>query len=356
MQSLRSPRSWASLAALVLSTVALPALAQEPPAAPTPVQLTEAKTHMQAGAAFYNDPSGHKCEEAYREFRQAYELSGSQNALKGMGVCALELERDGDAIEHYERFLEKGTNISAGDRTQIENDLKALKAAVAWVTVLSDRPNVKVIDVRTPSKGFPVTNRYAAQSGATKLGIHPGVHILTASVEGEPEQVWKVDIANGATYSHSFTFAAKHVTPAPVPVPDKPAETKPADGAKPADEPKALEKYRPTPTATWVFTGLTVALAVPTAILMVRAKGVNSDYKTANGTMGAADLEAMRSDVKSANLLADIFLGATAASLVTTGIIYLARPTKTREKVGSTFTVAPSFAPQGGGAAAFGTF
>lgn len=353
MQSLRSPRSWASLAALVVTTATLPALAQEPPAAPTPAQLAEAKTHMQAGAAFYNDPSGHKCEEAYREFKAAYELSGSQNALKGMGVCALELERDGDAIEHYEKYLEKATNVSAADRTQIETDLKALKAGVAWVTIQTDRQNVKIVDVRTPSKGFPVSNRYTAQSGATKIGIHPGAHAFTASVEGEPEQTWKVDIANGATYSHNFAFGQKGATPVPGPAPEPKPDAKP-DEPKP-EPPKETETYRPTPVATYVFGGLTVALAVPTAILMVRAKGLNSDYKSANGTLPAADLESMQKDVKSANLLADIFLGVTAASLVTTGITYLARPTKTREKVGS-FTIVPSVAPQGGFATAVGTF
>ena len=36
------------------------------PAKPDKAQLAEAKKHMEAGAAFYNDPSGHKCEEAYR--------------------------------------------------------------------------------------------------------------------------------------------------------------------------------------------------------------------------------------------------------------------------------------------------
>lgn len=356
MRCFRSPRAWAPLAALVLSITSLSvaARAQEPPAAPTPAQLTEARTHMEAGAAFYNDPSGHKCEEAYREFRQAYDLSGSQNALKGMGTCALELERDGDAIEHYERYLEKATNVAPADRAQIENDMKALKAGVAWVTILADRPNVAIADVRTPSRGFSVTNRYTAKDGATKLGLHPGEHKLTASVEGQPDQVWKVEIANGQAYSHSFSFAVAKGPPIVAPVP--PVATPETKAPPPVqDEPKT-EKYRPTPVATWIFGGLTVALAVPTAILMVRAKGVNNDYKSVNGTMTGEELNAQYRDVNSANLLADIFLGAASASLITTGIIYLARPTRTREKVGHTFTVVPSFGAQSSGATAVGTF
>src|SRR5437870_11180479 len=86
-----------------------------PPADPT--KLEEAKRHMQAGASFYNDPSGHKCEEAIREFGKAYELSGSLNALKGQAVCNLELERDGEAIEQYTKYLQgKGASIDPADK------------------------------------------------------------------------------------------------------------------------------------------------------------------------------------------------------------------------------------------------
>src|SRR5581483_10837342 len=92
---------------IVLSlALASSARAQTPVTNPTPDQLAQARQHMQAGAAFYNDPSGkHKCEEAYREFKKAYLLSGSLNAVKGMAVCSLELERDGEAIKEYTQYL-----------------------------------------------------------------------------------------------------------------------------------------------------------------------------------------------------------------------------------------------------------
>ena len=65
------------------------------PAAQDGAKLEQAKQHMAAGSSFYNDPSGHKCEEALVEFGKAYELSGSWKALRAMGICELELERDG---------------------------------------------------------------------------------------------------------------------------------------------------------------------------------------------------------------------------------------------------------------------
>src|SRR5690606_12130463 len=111
----------------------------------------------------------------YREFSKAYELSGSLNALKNMGVCALELERDGAAIEHFETFLAgKGGKADAAERAQIESDLKALKAAVAWVTLKSNRPGARVTDTRTPSRGSPITNRYTVGPDGLRVGIHPG--------------------------------------------------------------------------------------------------------------------------------------------------------------------------------------
>src|ERR1700733_14429628 len=97
-----------------------------------PAKLEQAKKHMQAGAAFYNDPSGHKCEEALKEFGQAYQLSGSLNALRGMAICNLELERDGEAIPQYQTYLTgKGDKIEAADKQQMESDLATLKAAAA---------------------------------------------------------------------------------------------------------------------------------------------------------------------------------------------------------------------------------
>ena len=56
-------RTAPALAAFALAFAAsAPAGAQ--PSQKSPEKLAEAKEHMEAGAAFYNDPSGHTCEEA----------------------------------------------------------------------------------------------------------------------------------------------------------------------------------------------------------------------------------------------------------------------------------------------------
>jgi hypothetical protein len=295
-----------------LAATPSPAAAQAKKASPE--ELTQAKKHMEAGAAFYNDPTGHKCEEAYREFKKAFELSGSAKAVRAMGVCALELERDGDAILHLEKFLElKDEKIPAADVAQAESDLKALRSAVAWVTLSSDRSNVRITDTRTPSKGYPVTNRYVASAAERTLGVHPGLHVFTASSDGAPDLVWKVEVANGAKLKYFFAFdAGKPVTADGFDEPPKPAA------------PPVME--RPVPVSVYVLGGLTVALAVPTTIFMLQAKGAKDDFDAANGVKSAQELEPLRDDVTSSNLLADVFLGAAAASAVTTGILFLTRP------------------------------
>jgi hypothetical protein len=318
-----------------------PARGAEP--RPDPAKIEEAKRHMKAGASFYNDPSGHKCEEAIREFGKAYELSGSLNALKGMAICNLELERDGDAIEQYTAYLTgKGGAIDAAEKTQIEADLNALRQAVAAVNVSVDRAGVKITDVRTPSRGYPIQNTYTLGAGKKKLGIHPGQHMFTASVEGKPDLTWKIEIANGATYEHAFEFLK--VAPPPPPRVEPPP-------------PAPVKMTRPVPAAVWVTTGLTVALAGTWAGLSVRAKGKNSDYNAVNGKEPAGQLDTLRSDVKSANLVADVFLGATIAGLGTTLVLYFTRPSKPEPapKTGR-WTLVPAASTSGGGAQLVGSF
>ena len=177
-------RFLAAFSLVSLSITAAPrAFGQGAPPA-DPAKLEEAKRHMQAGASFYNDPSGHKCEEAIREFGKAFDLSGSLNALKGMAVCNLELERDGEAIEQYTKYLQgKGASIDPADKQQIEGDLNALKSAVAYINFTAPAGTWKLTDTRTPSRGFPITNRYQIGANSKKLGIHPGQHTFTASIE-----------------------------------------------------------------------------------------------------------------------------------------------------------------------------
>jgi hypothetical protein len=353
--------SVASAGALVLAPGL--ALAQPKPGEqPDPAKLEQAKKHMEAGVAFYNDPAGHKCEEAYSEFKKAYELSGSLNALKGMGNCALELERDGDAIDHFEKFLAgKGASLDANEKAQVESDLKALKAAVTWIVVNADRDGVSLLDVRTTSKGTQVFNRYTIGKAGSRIGIHPGQHTFTASADGV-EVKWSSEITNGAAIEHTFDLAKA--------APGGPGGGPQGPGGG-GGEQKMVES-RPIGAPVIVVGALSLGLAGAWVGLMVNSSDQKAQFDKKQGNASLADLQAAKSNLETANLLADIFMGATIVGVATTVVLIAVRPTvKTPAKTGSlrgprakgesarffsSLDLVPSAGPTGGGALVVGRF
>jgi hypothetical protein len=299
---------------------------------------------MEAGAAFYNDPSGHKCEPAVNEFAKAYQLSGSSKALRAMAICELELERDGDAIQHFEEFLRiAGDKIDKADRAQVESDLKALKAAVATLVVTTNQPGAKLVATRQPAQGFPITNRYVVPAEGLTLGIHPGAYSFTASAEGFPDITWKAEVENAGRLERTLGFEK---------APEQPAG--PTGPTGPTQPMSPIEPERPIPPTVWIFGGLTAALAVPTVIFMVSAGSAKSDFDELNGRGTAAELEALRDDVVTNNLLADVFLGATIAAGAATAVFYFTRPEVDPTTTG--WTLVPAVGPTGGGALLSSTF
>lgn len=324
-----------------------------PPASADPAKIEQAKKHMAAGAALYNDPSGHKCEEAYVEFNKAYELSGSLNALKNRAVCALELEKDGEALLDYKKVLAGiGDKLDPAEKTQIENDVRALEAAVAWITIKIDVPSAKLLDVRTPSRGLPVRNRYALAGASTKLGIHPGDHAFTVSTDDGKEITWKATLANGSTQEHAFDLTKVETGPAPTTT----ATTTAPTATTTTTAPIAPATERPVPTSVKVLLGVTGALAVGTGVMMGLAYTAKADYDAVNGTgVPTTDLATKRDNVVLMNGIADGLLGGTVLAAGATLVLYLIRPTVQVEPK-SGFFIAPAITPSAGGAVAGGRF
>ena len=88
---------------LIAGSVALPVLAQDVPIS------DEARAHFTTGVNLLQDPDGARYEEAYREFKEAYAESPSWKILGNLGICAMKLERDSEAISAFDgvavRFL-----------------------------------------------------------------------------------------------------------------------------------------------------------------------------------------------------------------------------------------------------------
>src|SRR5690242_18854333 len=141
------------------------------------VQVSDsARQHFKTGVAYLKDPDGARYEEAYREFKAAYADSPSWKILGNLGITAMKLERDGEAIDAFEKYLAQGgQQIDAAERSQMESDLLTTKAGVVNISITASPAGVTITDVRQPLSGRAVTNRYdVAQDGTLHAGIRRG--------------------------------------------------------------------------------------------------------------------------------------------------------------------------------------
>lgn len=217
----RSRASAIVLAALLGASSAAYAQAPEskpPTAAPKASISEEAKEHFKAGVALLQDPEGERVEEAYREFKSAYEISGSAQILGNMGFSAMRLERDGEAIDAYSRYLREVPDIDPDERAQIVRDLQTLTVGVARFTLEAPAGAI-VIDERVPVRGQHVTNAYGpVKDGKLAIGIRPGHHVFTAKLAGRQDAVWEVEAFAGGKEQHTFVLPEAVVAGPPAPV------------------------------------------------------------------------------------------------------------------------------------------
>ncbi|HEY3666905.1 MAG TPA: hypothetical protein VGL19_12920, partial [Polyangiaceae bacterium] len=66
-------------------------------------------------------------QDAYYQFKLAYEKSHSWKVLGNFGLCAFKLERDGEAIQYYTDYLKGGGNdVDPDERAALRRDLLVL--------------------------------------------------------------------------------------------------------------------------------------------------------------------------------------------------------------------------------------
>jgi hypothetical protein len=311
------------------------------------VQITdEAREHFSAGVSFMQDPDGARYEEAYREFRRAYELSPSWKILGNLGIAALRLERDGEAIEAFRKYLtEGGAAVDGAERTQFERDLATLESSVVRVKLTISPPGAQLIDTRMPPTGSPITTRYSAGTGKLDIGIRAGHHKFTVRLDGYEDAVWEVDLDPRQQVTHAFELKPPtQSVAAPVPVvgPTTPMT---------ADEPS-----RPVPTSVYVGLAATGALAIGGGVVAVMAKGKHSDFEKLNENLQSEDdlraAEDMRDSGKTLNLVADALFGGAIVAGGVTAVLYFTRPKASQ----TSFRVEPLVAKNGGGVFVSGAF
>jgi hypothetical protein len=297
-------RRMAVVSGLAMSVVALAPGAR----AEDEVVITEdARTHFAAGVALLQDPKAPRYEEAYREFKTAYAASPSYKILGNLGLCAMKIERDAEAISAYETYLkEAGPEVTSEQRAQVQRDLLTLKAGVLEVTVSSDPPGASIVDSRTPVEGPDVRNSYGSILTPTALGLRHGHHIITARLAGYLDQPWEFDATESTAPPHVFTMT------------------------KPIVADQQMVRERPLPTAAYVSGGATIALAIGGAFFGALALQKHSDFVSANDGHHEPAAQSDRSAGQTLNIVTDAFFGAAVIGAGLTTYLVLTRATVER--------------------------
>ncbi len=282
------------------------------PSAQAQEVTNDARVHFAAGVNLLRDPGKPRYEEAYHEFKAAYELAPVVQILGNLGLCAMMLERDSEAIDAYEKYLKGMIDLEPNERAQIERDVMTLKVGMARVTLSSNLKGVTVIDQRITSEGVPVTNVYGPLDSPITIGIRRGHHVMTARAPNRPELIWDVDAPAGNVPPHTFEF---------------PVDTSPTPSSvrQPSVEPPA---ERPIPPSFWYGLGATGVLAAATAVTGIVTLNVNSTFSAANDGRTPERADSLRSDGQALNTATDVLLATTVVGAAVTTFIYLTRPEK----------------------------
>lgn len=285
-----------------------PTARADEPAAPasggdtSPAVNEQARKHFSAGVALLQDPDGEKVEEAYREFKTAYEMSGSPKVLGNMGLCAMRLERDGEAIDAYSHYLREVKDIDPEERAQIVRDLETLTVGVARLTIEVNKPGVRLVDVRYPVRGERITNVYGPVNGKIEIGVRPGHHVITARLPGNEDATWELEAYAGGRDKYAFTM---HEPPPRVVTPAPEAGTTSRSSSS---------------VGPWLVMGTGAAMVIAGSVTGIVALGKTNDIADrcpSNTCPKSFDLDGARSDAKTFVRITDVLL--IGGGLVTAG-------------------------------------
>lgn len=317
----------------------------------------EAKLYFKNGVELIQgkDPN---YQDAYYQFKLAWEKSKSWKVLSNWGLCALKLERDGEAIWAYTEYL-KQKDIDPDERKDLERDLLLLNGNAASVTLASDVADLEVVDARGGSSVPPQS--YRLEGGKLQLRLRAGSHTLTASSQGKSQR-WEVTLSPGRTEDHRFDFAAAPATvAAPAAVAPAPAATAPAPVEPSAPAPsKSGGTVR---TIGYVVAGAGVLALGGGAFMGMQAKSQEKETRDNCQTLpviGFSCPESSRSDFDSAQRkarLANVLLiagGAVAAGGVV--MIIVGGPKQREGQASATLSVSPALGTHDAGLFASGTF
>jgi hypothetical protein len=248
---------------VLLLGVARPAAAEE-------AISEEAKLYFRNGVELIQS-SPPNYQDAYYQFKLAYEKSKSWKVLGNLGLCSFKLERDGEALDAYNQYLKSGGNdIDPEERKQLERDVLLITGNSAAVSLTSSVADVEVIDARAGTSVPPQT--YKFQGTGLALRLRAGTHTLTATTPDGKQERWEVNLSPGKTVEHAFSFGATATPVAAAPVAAAPAGEPTPD---PVD--KGESGGSGLRTVGFVTAGVGAAALVGGVVTGLMAKGKESD-------------------------------------------------------------------------------
>lgn len=331
----------------------LAALVSASPARADDTIPEEAKLYFKNGVELIQGQSPNY-QDAYYQFKLAWEKSKSWKVLSNWGLCALKLERDGEAIWAYTEYL-KQKDIDPDERKELERDLLLLNGNAASVTLASDVADLEIVDARAGSSVPPQS--YRLEGGKLALRLRAGSHTLTASSQGKSLR-WEVTLSPGRTDEHRFDFAATQAAPAAAaPVAAAPASAPPSS-PPPAPAAKSSGTLR---TVGYVVAGVGV-LGVGGGVLVgMQAKSQERETRDkckdlpliglSCGESTRGDFDAAQQKARLANVLL-IAGGVVAAGGV---VMIIVGGPKERERSAS-LALSPVIGPRDAGLFASGSF
>jgi hypothetical protein len=212
-------------------------------------------------------------QDAYYQFKLAFEKSGSWKALGNLGLCALNLERDGEALGYYKRYLsEGGSEVDPEEAKALKRELLLIEGNLAIVTVESDIADLQITDTRV---GTSVPAQvYRLSGGKLELGIRAGTHTLVAH-HGDADQKWEVVLAPGSRERHLFSFGSSAAVAAPAPASGEPAPA----GDSSAEADSASSGGGSLRTVGFVTLGVGGAALIGGAVAGLISNGQESDAR-----------------------------------------------------------------------------
>jgi hypothetical protein len=270
----------------------------------------EARTHFTAGVNLLRDPDGARYEEAYREFKAAYAASPSYKILGNLGLCAMKLERDGEAIEAYTNYLARAADLDPTEAKQVATDLQTLKAGVVKLNLTVEPAGAMLNDVRVPVRGERVVNQYGPINGAMQVGVRAGHHIMTLRLAGMEDATWEFDAPAGAADAKKF---ALHKAGA-------------ASAGPVAGKDTGASDNRPVPSGVYIGLAATGVLAIGGSITGIMALGKRSDFNAQNDGTHPDAANDLKNQGSTLNLVTDILLGGALVAAGITSVVYFSRP------------------------------